>query len=226
MRNFGLTTILALFAVLAAMFAGTARSTPTGAGSLKPGTHTTSYFRPALTYTVPAGWNNFCDSPGDVCFTPPGGNPGGVDSGKSDYLDVFTSIATSAGGGCPTNRRATIHTPEAFVRWLQHLKNLSVSRPAAVTIGGLAGYVVDIRMPRGWNQVCPGLSPPPFVETLTGRAPSPSDLSHGIGPQPQVQRLYLLKYKGGTLGIELYALKGAAKLAAYSKVVKSFKFAA
>lgn len=100
-----------------------------------------------------------------------------------------------------------------------------MSKPLSVKIGGLSGYVVDVRLRKQWTKVCPGFKPPPFVETVTGRRPSPSDLSHGIGPQPQVQRLYLLNYKGGTLGIELFARKGATKLVGYSKVVKTFHFA-
>lgn len=54
---------------------------------------------------------------------------------------------------------------------------------------------------------------------------SGADLSHGIGPQPQVQRLYLLNYQGETLGIELFSCKGRARLAAYSNVVSTFQFA-
>jgi hypothetical protein len=221
-----LLILLGSAAAVAVLSAGPARSEPAGAGVLKPGTHKTSQFRPTLTYTVPAGWENFCDSPGDVCFTPPGGDPSGVDSGKSDFLDVFASVAVSAGSGCPRDRPGAIHTPNGFVRWLQHVNGLVVSRPAKVTIGGLRGYVVDVRMRKGWTRVCPGLDPPAFIETLTGRPPSPRDLSHGIGPQPQVERLYLLNYKGGTLEIEHYARNGSTRLSAYSKVVSTFRFAA
>lgn len=213
-------SILAALAALAAVPAGATRS-----DVLQPGTHTTTSFQPALTYTVPAGWNNFCDEPGAVCFTPPGGNPNGVDNGKSDYVDVFTSVANSAGGGCPADRPGPIHTPRAFAGWLRHLKSLAVSRPAAVTLGGLSGYVVDVRMRKGWRKLCPGFKPPPYVETLTGRGPSPSGLSHGIGPRPELQRLYLLGYRGGTLAVELLALKGPAALRAYAQVVETFTFA-
>jgi hypothetical protein len=193
-------------------------------GPLARGAYRTKSFRPALTYTVPAGWNNFCDHVGALCFVPPGGDYTGVDNGKSDYLDVITSVATSAGRGCPKGP-GKIHTPIKFVHWLHVLPSLSVSRPASVTIGGLSGFRVDVRLHKHWTKICPGFQPPPYVETLTGRPPSPSDLSHGIGPRPEVQRLYLLKYRHGTLAIELFARKGAAKLPAYSKVVKTFKFA-
>jgi hypothetical protein len=40
-----------------------------------------------------------------------------------------------------------------------------------------------------------------------------------------VMRLYLLGYRGGTVGIEVDALTDPSKLDAYSKVVKSFRFA-
>jgi hypothetical protein len=194
-------------------------------GPLAPGTYKTKSFQPALTYKVPVGWANFCDHVGALCFTPPGGDYTGVDDGKSDYVDVFTSVATSAGRGCPKDTHSKIHTPTTFVHWLRRLPSLSVSRPASVTIGGLSGYRVDVRLRKHWTKVCPGFTTPPYVETLTGRQPSPSDLSHGIGPRPQVQRLYLIKDRHGTLAIELFARKGAAKLPAYSKVVETFTFA-
>ena len=235
MRRLGVPAgILTLLAALAALpgvgsAAHAAFSCPnnygTCLGPLAPGKYTTRSFHPALTYTVPAGWNNFCDHRGAVCFTPPGGNPDGVDNGKSDYVDVFTSIATSAGRGCPKDRPGVVHKPAAFVRWLRRLPSLTVSKPISVKVGGLSGYIVDVRLRKHWTKLCPGWKPPPYVETVTGRPPSPSDLSHGIGPRPQVQRLYLLNYRGGTLGIELFARKGAAKLAAYSKVVSTFGFA-
>jgi len=37
-------------------------------------------------------------------------------------------------------------------------------------------------------------------------------------------RLYLLHYRRGTLGIEIDEVKGASKLAAYSNVVRTFRF--
>jgi hypothetical protein len=64
----------------------------------------------------------------------------------------------------------------------------------------------------------------PAAQILTGRSPSPGGLAHGMLPQPMVMRLYLLAYKGGTLGIEVDEVKGSSKLATYSRVVRSFRF--
>jgi hypothetical protein len=46
----------------------------------------------------------------------------------------------------------------------------------------------------------------------------------GINPQPFVIRLYLLDYRHATLGIEIDAVQGPAKLPAYDAVVKTFRF--
>jgi hypothetical protein len=192
-------------------------------GELSAGTHRTSTFRPALTYTVPVGWTNFNDHEGVAGWVPPGGDWQGVDPGKSDYLGVFTSIAT-ARPGCPDGA-STIHTPAAFLAWLQRNPALTVSSRETVDVGGLRGYVVDLRMREDWKKTCPWSRGVPAAPVLTGLPPSPTGLAHGMLPQPMVMRLYLLAYHGGTLGIEVDALLGPAKLAAYSRVVDSFRFA-
>jgi hypothetical protein len=45
-----------------------------------------------------------------------------------------------------------------------------------------------------------------------------------LTPGHAVMRLYLLRYKHGTLGIEIDDVRDDARLATYSKVVGSFRF--
>jgi hypothetical protein len=172
---------------------------------------------------VPIGWTNFLDQDGVVGLIPPGGDWEAVDNGKSDYVDVFTSIAT-ARLGC-ADGASSIRTPAAFVLWLQqHEPGLASFRPSRATVGGLSGDVVDLRMRAGWTKACPWSGGMPAVQVLTGVEPSPGGMAHGLLPQPMAMRLYLLAYHHGTLGIEIDEVRGSSKLDAYSKVVKTFRF--
>ena len=191
-------------------------------GELSAGTHRTSTLRPALTYTVPLGWTNFTDHPGVFGLVPPGGDWQAVDTGQSDYLDVITSIAT-ARDGC-ADGHGSIHTPEGFARWLRHEPGIALTNLTPVTIGGLSGVVVDLRMRKDWKKTCPWSHGIPAQQALTGLPPSPSELNHSMLPPPMVMRLYLLHYKHETLGIEIDEVSGDSKLDSYSAVVKTFRF--
>ena len=93
------------------------------------------------------------------------------------------------------------------------------AKPASV--GGLAGLVVDLRMRRGWTKTCPWSHGFPAQQVLTGLDPSPEQMNHSLLPQPTVMRLYLLHYKGGTLGVEIDEVSGDARLAAYKQAASS-----
>jgi hypothetical protein len=191
-------------------------------GELTAGAHKSTTFRPALTYTVPLEWTNFTDHPGVFGLVPPAGDWQAVDSGQSDYIDVITNVTTAL-EGC-ADGHGTARTPEGFVSWLQHEPGVALSNVAPVSIGGLSGTVVDIRMRKGWRKTCPGSHGVPAQQVITGLPPSPSRLNHGLYPEPMVMRLYLLHYKRGILGIEVDEDSGDAKLPTYSAIVKTFRF--
>ena len=190
-------------------------------GELTAGTHSTRTFMPALTYTVPLDWTNSGDMAGFVGLIPPGGDYQAVDLGKSDYINIASSVA-AAKDGCGVGP-SKIHTPAAFAHWLTGHPGLTANE-APVRIGGLAGVVVDVRMRSDWQGTCQWSHGVPDIQILDGLDPSPTQLAHDLLPPPSAERLYLLNYKGGTLGIEVVAVKGPAKLAAYDKVVRSFRF--
>ena len=191
-------------------------------GELAAGTYRTTTFEPGLTYTVPVDWTNYQDLRGDVAFVPPGGDWNAVDSDSSDYLGVFTRLA-AAPGPC-ANGPSAIRTPAAFARWLARNPGLTVSGPKQVTVGGLSGYVADLRMRPGWKTTCPFSNHQPYVQILTGLPPTVTQLEDGVVPRPMVMRLYLLGYRGGTLGIDIHEVAGSSKLGAYSAVVRTFRF--
>jgi hypothetical protein len=101
---------------------------------------------------------------------------------------------------------------------------MAVTRPEAVTLGGLRGYVVTIRVAPGWTKPCPWSHGQPAADTtvLAGLPPSPNDLLHGVFG-PGIMRLWLLGYHGGTLGVELDTI-AFRTLDTYSRVVQTFRF--
>ena len=191
-------------------------------GEVSAGTHSTTTMRPKVTYTVPVGWTNFADHPSNFGLFPPGGDFNSLDSGGSDRVDVFASV-TTAPEGC-ADGHGTARTPEEFLRWLAQEPGVAPFTVTPAGIGGLSGSVVDIRMRRGWTKTCPWSQRVPAQQILASADPSLDGLEHGLLPQPFVMRLYLLHYKGGTLGIEIQDLRGDSRLAAYDRVVHSFKF--
>ena len=194
-------------------------------GEIAPGTYTTRTFKPRLTYTVTTpDWTNATDNVGTFGLIPPGGDFNAVDIGKSDYINVFPHIA-GAKEGC-ADGKGQARTPEEFLAWVRHEPGFAPIAPKAVTIGGLSGFVVDLRMAKTWKRTCPWSQGTPAQQAITGLDPSPTGMNHSMLPQPMVMRLYLLRYHGGILGVEIDAVKGDGKLPRYSSVVRSFRFAA
>jgi hypothetical protein len=58
-------------------------------GALTAGTYKTRVFHPAISYTVPDGWKNFEDTPGNFLLVPPDGNLPGVNGGTSDLVSTL-----------------------------------------------------------------------------------------------------------------------------------------
>jgi hypothetical protein len=191
-------------------------------GEIPAGTHTTRTFKPALPYTFPVGWTNFNDSQGNFGLVPPGGDWTAVDAGKSDYLGVFQRIAPT-GSRCGEDPGG-VRSAAAYLRWLEAEPGLSITHLKRVTVGGLAGFVLDVELRRGWKESCPWSHGMPVVQFIHGVLPTNPQMIHGLTPRPWVMRLYLLDYKTATLGIEIDAIHGARRLDAYDAVVKTFRF--
>jgi hypothetical protein len=204
-------------AICTKVFAGTCL------GEVTAGTHSTSTFEPKLTYTVPVGWTNYGDTRGGVAFVPPGGDWRAVDQNKSDYVNVLPQIAPPR-SNC-SDQPSSVRSPKGFLGWLERNPGLDVTHTSRVSLGGLSGYVADLRMRTDWKRTCPWSHGAPAILAIIGVPPTSKELAHNVTPQPMVMRLYLLAYNGGTLGIEIDEVAGDEKLAAYDKVVRSFRFA-
>jgi hypothetical protein len=191
-------------------------------GRLAAGTYNTVVFAPALTYTVPKGWQNFEDTPGNFLLVPPGQSLHGVNANTSDFIGVYTAVAAVKQRCGDTRAPGVGVTPSAIARFLTGLPGINPATPRPVDVGGLRGLVVDLSMQESWKKTCPVLPGTPLIGLIVGRPPS--GLYHGLEPW-MAWRLYLLRYRRGALAIEVDDTSGGKRLNDYAAVVKQFAFA-
>jgi hypothetical protein len=184
------------------------------------GTYTTQVFQPTLTYTLPAGWANYEDTPGNFLIVPPWATLRGVNPGTSDYIGVYTQVAASSCYDVP--RLDLPATVDAISGWLTRQSAVRSTKPHPVMVGGLPGLVQDLTTaPRAAKSPCRnGLPGSPVIAGLP-----PSSLSHGVIPG-LVLRLYLLEFRGGVLAIEIDDIMSnkGRNMVSLDSVVKSMTF--
>ena len=130
-----------------------------GAGILPAGSHASRSFVPGFTFTSPQGWVNdldvgiayglFPDTPANEAeYAASGETAQGIFmvSVESPY---YFCEAWEATHGTAAERAAFLAASEAF----------EVSAPVDVTIGGLTGKQVDVRVDPAWTETCPGDTP-------------------------------------------------------------------
>jgi hypothetical protein len=200
-------------------------------GALTAGTaYTTQVFTPPLTYQVPAsGWRNFEDTPGNVLLVPPGNDLPGVNAGTSDFLGVYTSVTPSRFAqldGCVTEPVPHVPaTPAAMTAWLAGQSILQVSHPSPVSIGGLRGLRVDVRARPGASLPTCHAGGDDVTVALLFSGLAPSSLDHGV-IHGMTMRLYLLRFHGGILAVELDDIDRApGTLGDLSAVAEGLRFA-
>lgn len=191
-------------------------------GPLDPGDYTTTMFEPTLTYSVPEGWLNMEDLPGNFLLLPPGSTLEGVNAGTSDYLGVYTSVAPP--GHCNGVPSTTVpNTFDGLVEFLTSDEAITVSNRHDVSVGGLSGVAMDLAMRGPTGDGCAdGVWADIYVGT------DPSSLVHSIIPSQPV-RVYLLHHGSGVLAIELAdATPGGSDISdwysAAATVVSTFAF--
>jgi hypothetical protein len=192
-------------------------------GPIDAGTYTTELFSPTLTYTVPAGWANLEDMPGNFLLLPPGSTLAGVNPGTSDYLGVYTSVV--APELCTGQADLGVSgTFDGLVGWLEADPAIALANEHDVTVGGLDGVVMDISMkdPRG-----DGCREGVWGDIYVGR--NPSSLVHAVGEDYPI-RVYLLHNGDRSLAIEVADARGGSDypdwIAAATPVIESFVFGA
>jgi hypothetical protein len=135
-------------------------------------------------------------------------------------MGVFARVAAAT--PCdPAAAPSTDDTVSGIAKWVVGSPGLVTTRPQDVSVGGLQGVVLDVRMAKTWTGMCPFGPRIPYVPLIMGE--SPSDLFLGLFAG-QAIRLYLLKDPLGTLAIMVADVQDAGHLDAYSKIIGSFHF--
>jgi len=115
-------------------------------GPLKPREYQTSTFEPQLNYTVPVGWTNFEDLPGNFLLFQDEDSQDGALGGS--YLGIYQNIAAASIECNEGPQQGVGTTPKGLVAWYQSVPGLIVSKPKPkpVTVGGLNGLQIDLSL--------------------------------------------------------------------------------
>jgi hypothetical protein len=165
-------------------------------GDLPAGQYRTSTFHPAVTYTVPAGWTNAEDLPGNVLLyqqdDPQDGTLGG------SYVGIYQDVWAAAIDCAESPQPDVGSRPADLVAWYRSVPGLIVSLPKAVTVGGLSGTQIDLALkPNDDTCQFDGLSGVPL--TIGSGA---SQLHHVLLDGLEV-RLLILDWNGTNVVVEI-----------------------
>jgi hypothetical protein len=225
-RTLAIASLVVVSVAIAAASAGAAPATGcpvpdsgTCLGKLAGGTYRSQSFRPKFSFRVSAGWSNYLDIPGLYLLQPPGAKPPG-DSIVGSFIGLETSVAPEA-SDCRSRVIGVRTTPAGIAAWMSRQRGLVISHRHPVTVGGLRGVALDVRMARGAKGCLSAGATVPAAPLLVGIGPSSFD--HEVAPG-FAERHYLLAYRGGTLDIQVVDSSGGRHLAGYAAVVGTFHF--
>lgn len=168
-------------------------------GPLDPGTYRTLTFQPRITYTVPAGWVNAEDLPGNFWLYLEDDLQDGPAGGS--YLGIYQNIHAAAINCAEDWQEGVGTTPEHLVAWYRSIPGVEVSEPQPVTVGGLSGLQIDIsQIPGAGHCVFDG-NGPPATPLLIGDGVV-SGLHHNVGEEYDV-RLVILAWRDRNVTLEI-----------------------
>ena len=138
----------------------------------------------ALTYTVPAGWVNTGDWPGEFSLAPEG-------APETTHVSIASDIvAASRADNCSEDQDPDAGTTAEEIVAALSRPGVTVSTPVPVTIGGLSGLRVDVALEDGWTTPCPWSDERPYAMLFVDRATA-DGFAWGLDADTQM-RVYLL----------------------------------
>lgn len=193
-------------------------------GALNAGSYSTTSFEPRLSYTVPEGWTNGEDLPGNVLLTQTSDSQDGAWGGS--YIGVYQNVHASS--LCAEEAQPRVGTSAAeLAAWYRTVPGLEITGDSRVMVGGLPGIMLDFRVSENWKSPCPLDGVIDAIPILIGGGVS--NLHHVVGA-PTEMRLFLLDWKGGNVAIEITAFLEQHSLMDYLEkigagaVVNTFTF--
>jgi hypothetical protein len=195
-------------------------------GDLTAGTHSTTTFRPAITYTVPAGWANGIDLPRNVLLARAADPVEDFYGGNG--ITIMANVVAAAQNCGESGESGVGRTADQLARWIAALPGLKSSSARPATIGGWSGSVLDIQMAPGWSKTCP-FAEEPVVPLLQTSDPAQFHPTGTFLAKGGSNRLYLLDAPGGgNLLINVIDIPGGISLQGYlpvaTPVVESMRF--
>jgi hypothetical protein len=214
---------LILAAVLVAGCAGApsgATPIPTqGPAALPAGTYTSAAFRPAVTYTVPAGWRVTSDASDYFALQP-------VDSEVTGIHLFRDPLAASQDAACLTIAEPGVGKLSLeLATWIRGLPGIIASSPRMATVGGMRGVELDLALNTGWTASCPYANGVPTVPLFVGTT---GTLRWTVAGNERLRVALLDVPGGGTVVVDVDAFDGALMdglLAAAAPIVQSLSFA-
>jgi hypothetical protein len=188
-------------------------------GPLDEGTYTSQRFEPALTFTVPAGWNNPWDTRGSFHLWTRGWSDGSDDPDDPgiylfDHPGLTLRRDVRPREGCSDAVDAAAGTSAIeLATWVADHPGIATGAPSPVQIGGLSGYQLDVSIAETW-QSC-------RIESGQASVPLFDELSLIEHPGYATMRLILLDLPGG--GNVLIAIDGK-QVDVAMPVVRAFTF--
>jgi len=199
---------------------GTAAPAPTPAPSALPaGTYTSSAFKPAVTYTVPAGWRIVSDSSDYFALQPLASDLTGIHFFRDP-------LAASQDAACPTSAEPGVGALSLeLATWIRGLPGIVASSPRMVTVGRLRGVELDLALNTGWTTSCPFADGVPTVPLFVG---ANGGLRWVIAGNERLRVSLLDVPGGGTVVVDVDAFDGnlmEGLLAAAAPIVQGLSFA-
>jgi hypothetical protein len=190
-------------------------------GVLAAGTYSTQVFEPPITYTVGDNWGNYEDLPGNFLLVPPDQSLDGVNADTSDFIGIYSGVAAAASSCEEVPEPTAIRSPAGMAAWFTGHHGLKATS-APTSIGGLDGFVIDMRLDPTWTGSCPfAHDGEPLVPILVGTGPA--GLHHVLNAS-FAMRLYVLYFAGRVVGIEVVDHPGGLGVDDYAAVVEALKF--
>ncbi|EWT01391.1 hypothetical protein N865_08575 [Intrasporangium oryzae NRRL B-24470] len=182
-------------------------------GDLAAGTYGTRQFRPGFSYTVPPGWRNDEDLPGNFFLYRSNDPQSGVVGGS--YLGIYQNVRAAAIDCSEAAQPGVGITPGQLIVWYQTIPGLVVSSPKSVTVGGLSGFQIDLALKPG-TRAC-SFEGHPGIPLVIGNGVS--ELHHVILHELDV-RLIILDWKNGNVVLEITSVKDRVSSEEYRATVQ------
>lgn len=186
-----------------------------------PGAIRSNNFVRPFSFTVPADWYNL-----DAINTQYQLHRYGDPANQQLIVYYEPEIASQAAGCPPAAEPGRSGTVTDWIDFLTTHPGLAASTPRDVSVGGLTGTLIDIRIADGWSRPCPWSRDVPYVNYLTGIY-WPFE-GWGLGGDARARLVFVEPPQGGTVLIEIDANSGGAFdefVAAAMPIVESITFA-